>query len=103
MALRNSRFGQFYGCTTFPICKGTHGAHPDGRPMGIPADKETRDARVKAHAAFDTLWKTNLMKRTDAYRWVRKAMDLPADKAHISMFSKAQCALLCALIKARGN
>lgn len=101
MVLRNSRFGQFYGCTKFPACKGTHGAHPDGKPMGIPANKETKEARITAHAAFDTLWKTNLMKRKEAYRWMRRAMDLPAKMAHISMFSKEQCALLCALIKAR--
>lgn len=46
MLLRESRFGKFYGCTRFPECRGTHGAHPDGRPLGVPANAETKEARV---------------------------------------------------------
>jgi len=101
MALKESRYGKFWGCTRYPVCKGTHGAHPDGRPLGTPANKETKEARIKAHAAFDTLWKSGEMIRTAAYQWMCKAMELSKDEAHIGKFSKEQCVRLCALIAAR--
>ena len=60
----------FYGCSRFPECRGTHGAHPDGRPLGVPANKETKEWRIKAHDAFDTLWKCGgiNMNRKRAYK-----------------------------------
>jgi len=36
MRLRNSRYGEFYGCSGYPKCRITHGAYPDGRPLGVP-------------------------------------------------------------------
>ena len=41
MMLRESKFGLFYGCSTFPVCRATHGAHKDGRPLGITVRKAT--------------------------------------------------------------
>ena len=37
MVLRNSKYGLFYGCSTYPNCKASHGAHKDGKPLGTPA------------------------------------------------------------------
>jgi ssDNA-binding Zn-finger/Zn-ribbon topoisomerase 1 len=45
----------FWGCSRFPDCKETHGAHPDGRPLGIPGDKETRGLRHQCHAEIDAM------------------------------------------------
>ena len=53
MVLRNSRFGKFYGCSTFPLCKATHGAHPNGKPLGFPANKELKQLRMKAHRELE--------------------------------------------------
>lgn len=94
MHLKDSRYGLFYGCENYPECDCKHGAHQaDGKPKGSPGDKATRQARIKAHAAFDKLWKGGRaeMSRGDAYRWMRKAMDLPPDKAHIGGFNVGQC------------
>lgn len=98
MELRISRHGKFYGCTRYPKCFATHGAHSDGRPLGRPASKETKQWRIKAHDAFDLLWKPNpvlswsgKMKRKEAYRWMRNVMNLPEPEAHIGMFTKEQC------------
>ena len=74
MMLRNSRYGLFWGCSRFPECRSTHGAHPDGRPLGKPATAEVKQARIAAHAAFDRLWKGGGMRRSDAYRWLTQAM-----------------------------
>ena len=67
---------KFYGCTRFPECKAAHGAHPDGKPLGIPANKETKEWRIRAHAAFDDLWKSGKMKRGEAYVWLAKEMSI---------------------------
>jgi ssDNA-binding Zn-finger/Zn-ribbon topoisomerase 1 len=95
MVLRNSKFGLFYGCTKYPNCKSTHGAHRNGDPLGKPADEETKAARIEAHNIFDLLWKDKgPLSRSDAYKWMQKAMGLSKDEAHIGMFDKEQCELL---------
>lgn len=91
MILRDSKFGKFYGCSQYPSCKGTHGAHPDGTPLGIPADAATRKSRMSAHAALEDIksaygWTTN-----DTYRWLSKNMGMPRDDVHIGVFTKDEC------------
>ncbi len=92
MILRTSRYGLFYGCSRWPDCDATHTAHPNGEPLGIPGDKATKAARIRAHDAFDTLWKDNgPMKRGQAYRWMQKTLDLTPDEAHIGRFDIPMC------------
>lgn len=99
MQLRSSRFGPFYGCTRWPECDGTHGAHPDGAPLGRPADYDTRRARIKAHEAFDGLWQTGRLKRRTAYNWMQRAMRLRPEQAHIGRFNAGQCYRLIRLVR----
>lgn len=99
MVLRRSRYGPFYGCTAFPRCKGTHGCHPNLKPMGIPADKETKLLRMDVHAIFDKLWpevkdRTKCSKRRAkglAYNWLATFMDMTRDEAHIGRFTADEC------------
>lgn len=93
MQLRTSQYGKFWGCARYPDCKGAHGAHPDGRPLGTPANKETKEARIRAHAAFDPLWKGDgaLLDRTAAYKWLAKELGIDARECHIGNFDIAQC------------
>ncbi len=56
----------WYQCTE---CPSRHGAHPDGSPLGFPADKKTQQARIRAHKVFDKLWKEMGMSRTGAYKY----------------------------------
>lgn len=78
--LKNPRF---WGCSKYPDCRGTHGAHPDGRPLGVPANKETKAWRIKAHDTFDTLWKCSqiTMTRKKAYKLL--AEKLGVTEVHI--------------------
>ena len=100
MELRDSKHGKFYGCVNFPHCDGTHGAHEDGSPLGIPANKETKKARMAAHAAFDKLWKGDgPMTRTRAYQWMRQTMDMRKEEAHIGRFNISQCESLIEKVK----
>lgn len=46
---------KFYGCSRWPDCDATHGAHPDGRPLGVPGTDEDKKGRIAAHATFDAL------------------------------------------------
>jgi ssDNA-binding Zn-finger/Zn-ribbon topoisomerase 1 len=103
MTLKSSRFGPFYGCARWPDtgCPGSHGAHPDGTPLGVPANRETKAARVRAHAAFDTLWRGGGMKRRAAYRWMQDALGLTSDEAHIGRFDVPTCERLIAAVEAR--
>jgi ssDNA-binding Zn-finger/Zn-ribbon topoisomerase 1 len=82
----------FWSCSRFPDCTGAHGAHADGRPLGIPADKPTRQARILAHAAFDAYWRKVGMTRNAGYRWLAGELGLDADACHIGMFDQATCA-----------
>lgn len=94
MRLKPSKYGYFYGCETYPSCEISVGAHQaTGEPLGTPADKETKAARIKAHNAFDQLWMGGPInwKRTDCYSWMQRTMGLPEDQAHIGRFTKEQC------------
>ena len=72
-------------------CKGAHGAHPDGSPLGIPANQETKQWRIKAHDAFDNFWRSHGMQRQEGYRWMQKAMNMTVDEAHIGKFTITLC------------
>ncbi|MBF0554413.1 MAG: hypothetical protein HQK96_07670 [Nitrospirae bacterium] len=70
---KNGTPRKFYGCTNFPKCKGTHGAHPSGDPLGVPANLKTKNARIKAHDVFDRFWKEGHVSRAYAYQIVSEA------------------------------
>jgi len=99
LTLKESKYGLFYGCGNWRRtgCRGSHGAHDDGAPLGKPADGETKRARMQAHSVFDQLWKgpTKTLSRKQAYAWMQRAMNLSAAKAHIGMFTIEQCEELC--------
>lgn len=101
MKLKGSRHGLFYGCTKWSEtrCRGSHGAHADGRPLGTPATRDTKDARIRAHAVFDQLWQYRGAKRSEAYRWMRKTMKLTIEQAHIGHFTLEQCDQLIGLVE----
>jgi hypothetical protein len=97
MRLIKGRHGLFYGCSRWKEgCSAKHGAHQDGdragQPLGLPGDAETREARQRAHQAFDQLWLDGLlMTRKAAYRWLRKVLRLKKSEAHIGMLTVEQC------------
>lgn len=88
----------FYGCARYPECKGTLGAHKDGSPLGRPTDQAGREARKRAHAAFDQIWKDKVLDRSKCYEWMQTAMGLPKSEAHIAMLTREQCERLIELV-----
>jgi len=82
---------KFWGCGRWPEtgCQGIVGAHPDGRPLGRPVDKKGREARQRAHAAFDVLWQHGGITRKQAYRWLSDYLGVP--DVHISDMTVQEC------------
>lgn len=76
-------------------CEASVGCHAETDiPLGFMADRETRQLRLKAHNAFDPLWKkSGKFKRITAYTWLASMLQIPLKECHISQFSKKQCEL----------
>lgn len=86
---RDGRPRAFYGCSQFPYCKGTHGAHPDGTPLGVPADLETKRIRMAAHRAAELVfgsWDTK-SGRDGFYNWLKSQAHL---KKHVAEMDKSE-------------
>lgn len=79
----------FYSCTP---CKAYVGCHPNTIvPLGRLADLELRRAKSSAHAAFDPLWKSKDMTRSEAYEWLAGKLKIHRNDCHIGMFDVRQC------------
>ena len=74
-------------------CGAYVGCHPGTyTPLGSLANKETRQARLQAHAVFDARWKFGSnMTRKEAYTWLAAELGLHVDQCHIGMFDLATC------------
>ncbi len=91
-----TRWGRRYDCPT-EECTVMCWA----RETSTPADQHTRDSRIWAHAEFDALHRHGGMSRTNAYRWLRDTMGLPASKCHIGMFTSTQCKQVIDAVRSR--
>ena len=92
-------FGPVWVCSRYPTCDAYVGCHKDGdgkRPLGRLADKALRQAKMRAHAAFDPLWKELGLRRRKAYAKLADALGIPVDDCHIDMFDEAMCAKVVA-------
>ena len=96
MELVPGRFDKpYYRCLDWPDCRGSHGAHRDGTPLGTPADKATKTLRRAAHSVFDELWREGWFRtRTHAYQWMQEELGMAPGEAHIGRFDSAVCARL---------
>lgn len=79
-------------------CWGYVGCHKDTlKPLGTPADKETRRAREAAHAAFDPLWQKRQrlsgLSRSVAcgrgYKWLAGQLGIERKDCHIGQMDAA--------------
>lgn len=100
---RPTRFGLFYGCDRWrhTRCRGGIGCHPNGAPLGVPAPGDVKAMRIRAHDAFDPLWKGAgaPMRRGQAYAWL--ANQLGASEIHIAQLDAVGCARVIEAVRAR--
>lgn len=90
----------FYQCSP---CKAWVGCHKGtDKPLGRLADAKLRQAKQKAHAAFDPLWKTKMQRdncskkkaRGAGYKWLAGQLKIEIKDCHIGMFTPEQCNLV---------
>ena len=86
---------EVYVCARYPACDKYYSyvsAHRRTRlPMGTLANRPLRVKRMEAHESFNRLWKSGMMTRTAAYRWLQVQLGLPPKDAHIAKFSEWRC------------
>ena len=46
---------------------------------------------MAAHAAFDPVWKSGRMARSEAYSWLSKQLGIRPEDTHIGMFDVEMC------------
>jgi hypothetical protein len=79
----------YYRCDP---CKAHVGCHPGTvTPLGRLANKALRQAKMRAHDAFDPLWRAGGMSRHEAYRWLSATLGISGADCHIGMFDEAMC------------
>lgn len=96
-------YGPIYLCRDCQAWVGVHKGTT--KPLGRLANKELRDWKKKAHAAFDPLWQKKLEKRRrergpeyrkfwargSGYKWLAGQLGIPAKECHIGMFDVRMC------------
>lgn len=82
-------YGPVWLCRPCEAWVGCHKGTP--RPLGRLANKALREAKVRAHAAFDPLWKAGTMDRSAAYAWLADQLGIDRKDCHIGMFDLDQC------------
>jgi len=82
-------YGKSYMVYLCRKCDAYVGCHNNSRkPLGIMANKETRDWRMKAHKVFDPLWKSGKIKRERAYGFLQRRLGY---KVHIAESDIDRC------------
>ena len=61
-----------YVCQHYPECNSYVGVHEGTlTPLGTLADSELRNKRIRAHQTFDRIWKSGILTKKNAYRWMQ--------------------------------
>lgn len=82
---------RFFRCVPCGAYVGRH--QNSGQAFGRLAKADLRAAKVRAHAAFDPLWKFKFYEsRKAAYAWLSEKMGIPKSECHIGMFDLDLCA-----------
>lgn len=79
----------FYSCEPCGAYVGTHKG--TDRPLGRLANAELRKAKMRAHSAFDPIWRDGEKSRKDAYKWLANQLGIEGSECHIGMFDVDMC------------
>lgn len=83
------RYGKSYMCYYCRDCDTYVDCHNNTRQaLGNMADKETRQARMRAHRVIDPLWQSGKYKRKTVYLRLKEAFGY---EVHVSQASKELC------------
>lgn len=99
-------YGLMYICSNYPACDAYVGVHKsNNKPLGRLANKELRQWKNKAHAAFDPLWQAKYKKRlkergadyrksfarSSGYKWLANELNIDRKDCHVGMFDVDTC------------
>jgi len=85
-------YGLVYVCAAYPTCDSYVGVYKGtNKANGTLADKELRGWRTKTHKAFDPLWKSHGMTRSEACKFLSVQLGIEQKDAHISRFDIYEC------------
>jgi len=82
-------YGPIYLCRPCKAYVGVHKA--TNEPLGRLANADLRRLKMRAHEAFDPIWKSGRMKRKEAYSWLSSALCIDVNDCHIGMFNEEAC------------
>jgi len=94
----------FWRCAPCGAYCGCHQKHPQFSPAGTTplgrlANAELRREKRRAHEAFDPLWKSGEMPRTEAYQWLADQIGVSVVNCHIGMLDVDGCKAVVAAVK----
>lgn len=85
-------YGYAWACVEYPNCDAYVGTHKaNNLPLGRLANAELREAKKKAHTAFDPVWRTGGMSRSYMYQLLSDYLEIPSNQCHIGMFDVDLC------------
>ena len=94
--LVHTRYGYSYECRQ---CHATVGCHKGtARPLGILADKETKELRMECHELFDSKWR-NPRERRALYKQLADLMGISPEDCHFGKMNKKQLWIALSIIK----
>lgn len=101
---KSNSWGKVWVCSSFPKCNSYVGCHKGTEiPLGRLANERLRTLKMEAHKQFDPIWKSGLMSRKEAYRWLADMLGIPTDECHIGMFDIKMCQKVIHLCKKQDN
>ena len=96
VSLVKDRFGYRYICDS---CGAYVGCHPGTiEPLGILADEEMRNLRIRCHKAFDKRWDSN-KERREQYGMLADSLGISSRECHFGMMDKAMLRKALALME----
>jgi hypothetical protein len=109
-------YGRSYGgklwiCVPCDAWVGCHKGSKDHAPLGRLANDELRRWKIRAHAAFDPLWKAKIRidkcsqseARKAGYVWLANELGIELKKCHIGYMDVAMCEKVVKLCKSIGK
>ncbi len=96
-------FGPIWDCRPCDAYVGVHANSPTHKAKGSLANRELREWRKRAHAAFDRLWQSGQMTRPAAYLLLQEKMGMNSREGHIGKFTIEQCRKVVELFEEQGE
>lgn len=96
---KNGDLRPYYRCLDWPTCRGSHGAHPNGAPLGFPANAETKKLRMETHDLLDQVFGTRSHKpnRKKQQTFLKEC----GTTGHVSQMDDVQCRKVIQILKSK--